>query len=185
MEHQKIINLLDSTQNEPSKSRTRNWVEMNDQSRGTYNASNQIKFKTSMIKSNLCNYNDAYIPFSRPITISGDREDDAAKLADERNKEVIFKICAPFTDCISEINNTQIDNAKDIDVLVPICNFIKYSDNYLKKSELLWQYYRDKPANTIQDSESFKNKIKITGNTSDDDNIKNVEIALPILKILK
>ena len=59
MEHQKIINLLDSTQNEPSKSRTRNWVEMNDQSRGTYNASNQIKFKTSMIKSNLCNYNDA------------------------------------------------------------------------------------------------------------------------------
>ena len=64
MEHQKIINLLDSTQNEPSKSRTRNWVEVNDQSRGTYNASNQIKFKTSMIKSNLCNYNDAYIPFS-------------------------------------------------------------------------------------------------------------------------
>ena len=59
MEHQKIINLLDSTQNEPSKFRTRNWVEMNDQSRGTYNASNQIKFKTSMIKSNLCNYNDA------------------------------------------------------------------------------------------------------------------------------
>ena len=59
MEHQKIINLLDSTQNEPSKFITRNWVETNDQSRGTYNASNQIKFKTSMIKSNLCNYNDA------------------------------------------------------------------------------------------------------------------------------
>ena len=132
MKHQKIINLLDSTQNEPSKFITRNWVETNDQSRGTYNASNQIKFKTSMIKSNLCNYNDAYIPFSRTITISGDREDDAAKLADERNKEVIFKTCTPFTDCISEINNTQIDNPKLIDVVMPMYNLIEYSNNYSK-----------------------------------------------------
>ena len=69
MEHQKIINLLDSTQNEPSKSRTRNWVEMNDQSRGTYNASNQIKIKISLIRSNLCYYSDTYINVNRTITI--------------------------------------------------------------------------------------------------------------------
>ena len=59
MEHQKIINLLGDTTIEPSKFRIRNWVEINDESRGTYHESNQIKFKTSMIRSNLCESSDA------------------------------------------------------------------------------------------------------------------------------
>ena len=65
-------------------------------------------------------YNDAYILVSGTITITGAGADDAAKRLDERNKVVIFKNCAPFTDCISEINNTQIDNAKYIDVEMPM-----------------------------------------------------------------
>ena len=108
MEYQKIIKLLDNTQNEPSK--FRNWVEINDESRGTYKVCNQIKFKTSMIRSNLCDYSDAYIPASGTITIDGPGTDDAVKRRDERNKGVIFKNCAPFTECISIINNTQIDS---------------------------------------------------------------------------
>ena len=96
MEYQKIINLLHNTQNEPSEFRTRNWVELNDKSRGTYNKSNQIKFKTSMIRSNLCDYSDAYIRVSGTIAITVAGDNDAGKRADERNKGVIFKNCAPF-----------------------------------------------------------------------------------------
>ena len=86
----------------------------------------------------------------------------------------IFKNCAPFTDCISEINNTKIDNAKDIDVVMAMYNLTEYSDNYSKTSQNSWQHYRDEPANRIQDSESFKFKIKITVNTPKYDNEKNV-----------
>ena len=60
------------------------------------------------------------------------------------NIEVVFKNCAPFTNCMSEINNTQIDNAKDIDVVMPMYNLIEYSDSYSKTSGSLWQYYRVK-----------------------------------------
>ena len=124
MEFQKIINLLNNTQNETSKLKTRNWVETNNESRGTYNVSNQIKFKTSMIRSSSCDYSDAYILVSGTITITRAGTDDAAKRADEKNKGVIFKNYAPFTDCIRQINNTQIDNAKDIGVLMPMYNLI-------------------------------------------------------------
>ena len=75
MEYQKIIKLLDNTQNEPSKFRTRNWVEINDESRGTYNKSNQIKFKTSMIRSKLCDYSNTYIVVSGTIKITESRDD--------------------------------------------------------------------------------------------------------------
>ena len=104
MEYQKIENLLDSASNEPSKFRTRNWVEMNDESRGTY-TSNNIKFKTTILKSNLCDYADAYILVEGTITITGTGNDDAIKRADERDKGVTFKNCAPFTKYISRINN--------------------------------------------------------------------------------
>ena len=120
MEYQKIINLLDNTPNQPTKFRTKNCVEINDDAGGTYNTNSQIKFKTSMLRSSLCDYSNAYIIVSRTVTITGAGADDAAKRLDERNKGVIFKNCAPFTDCISEINNTQIDNAKYIDVEMPM-----------------------------------------------------------------
>ena len=115
MEYQKIANLLDDNKsNQPSKFRTKNWVEINDESRGTYNVNSQIKFKTTMLKSNLCDYSDPYILVKGTITITGAGADAAARQADERDKEVVFKNCAPFTNCISEINNAQVDNANRI-----------------------------------------------------------------------
>ena len=90
MEYQKIANLLDSASNQPSKFRTRNWVEINDESRGTY-TSNDIKFKTTMLRSNLCDYADAYILVNGRITITGAGDDGAARRrADERDKGVIL-----------------------------------------------------------------------------------------------
>ena len=122
MEYQKIANLIDDTTNQPSKFRTKNWVEIKDESRGTYNVNSQIKFKTTMLKSSLCDYSDAYILVKGIITITGAGADAATRHADERDKGVAFKNCAPFIKCISEINNTQVDNAKDIDIVMPMYN---------------------------------------------------------------
>ena len=133
-----------------------------------------------MLKSSLCDYSDAYILVKGTITITGAGADAAARQVDERDKGVAFKNCAPFTNCISEINNTQVDNAKDIDIVMPMYNLIEYSDNYAKTTGRLWQYFRDEPDDNLADSESFKSKIKITGKTPDDDNEKEVEIMVPL-----
>ena len=130
MEYQKIANLLESTSDKQSKSRTRNWVEINDESRGNY-ANSDIRFKTTMLRSNLCDYADSYILVKGTIIITGAGD---ARQADERDKGVTFKNCAPFTKCISRINNTDIDNAHDIDIVMPMYNLIEYIDNYSKTS---------------------------------------------------
>ena len=182
MEYQKIINLLDDAMNQPSKSRTRNWVEINDESRGKYDGS-IIIFKTSIIRSDLCDYRDAYILVSGTITITGAGNDDAAKRVDERNRGVIFKNCALFTECIRSTNNTEIDHAKDtkdINVVMPMYNLIEYSDNYSKTSGSLWQYHRDDRNDNITESQSFKYKIKITGKTPAACNTKDVKTAVPL-----
>ena len=133
-----------------------------------------------MLKSSLCDYSDAYILVKGTITINGRGADAAARQADERDKGVSFKNCAPFINWISEINNTQIDNAKGIDIVMPMYNLIEYSDNYTKTSGSLWQYFRDTPDNNIEDSESLKSKIKITGKTPNNNNEKDVEIMVPL-----
>ena len=150
MEYQKIANLIDDTSNQPFKFRTKNWVEISDESRGAYNVNSQIKFKTTMLKSSLCDYSDAYILVKGTITIAVAGDDAAARQADERDKGVAFKNCAPFINCISEINNTQLDNAKDIDIVMPMYNLIEYSDNYVKTTGSLWQYFRDDPNDNLK-----------------------------------
>ena len=187
MEYQKIANLIDDTSNQSSKFRTRNLVEINDESRGAYNVNSQIKFKTTMLKSSLCDYSDAYILFKG--TISANNTAAAGAAANNTNKKVIFKNCVPFTNCISEINNTQIDNAKDIDIVMRLYNLIEYSDNYAKTTGSLWQYCKDIPArdanNIIEEftegnsTDSFKFKAKITGQTGND-GTKDVEIIVPL-----
>ena len=102
---------------------------MNQESRGTYNVNSQINFKTTMLKSNLCNYSDVYILVKGTITVNNTAVADAD--ANNTNKKVIFKNCSPFTNCTSEINNTQIDTA---DIVMPMYNLIEYSDNYSKTS---------------------------------------------------
>ena len=168
IEHQEIINLPDNQTTQPSKFRIKKWVEINDDSRRTYSTNSQIKFKTPMLKSNLCDY---------VITING----AGARQVDERNKGAIFKNCAPFTDCISEINNNQAGKANNLDVVLPMYNLIEYSDNYLKISRRsLWEYYRDELHVAIVNSELCKSKIKITGKSLPNGNSKTIEVAVPL-----
>ena len=181
MEYQKIRNLIDDALNQPSKFKTKKkWFEINHESRGTYNVNSKIKFKTTMLKSSLCDYSDAYIFVKGKIAITGEGADALDRQADERDKGVAFKNCAPFTNCISKINNIQADNAKGIDIVMPMYNLIEYSDNYAKISGSLWQYFTDEPNKNLVNSESFKSKIKITGKTPNNGNEKDVEIMVPL-----
>ena len=129
-----------------------------------------------MLKSSLCDYSDAYILVKGTISVNNTAAQGAA--ATNTNKKVIFKNCPRFINCISETNNTQIDNAKDIDIVMPMYNLIEYSDNYAKTTGSLWQYCKDIPARNANDditefadgntTDSFKFKVKITGQTEND-----------------
>ena len=130
MKYQKIANLLDSASNKPSKFKTRNWVEINDDIRGAYSPNKQIEFKTTMLRFCLCDYSDAYLLVKENISVNN----TAAATTNNTNKKVIFNNCAPFTNCISKITNTQIDNAKYIDIVITMYKLIEYSDNYSKTS---------------------------------------------------
>ena len=180
MEYQKIINLVDNTPNQLSKFRTKNWIKINDQSRGVYDTNSDIIFKTTMLKSSLCDYNHVCILVKRTITITRAGDDAAERQADERNKGVIFKSCAPFINCKSEMNNTEIDNSIEIDIVMSMYNLIEYTDNYSKSSGDLWQYYKDEANDNLEDSEFLKSKVNITENTPAGGNIKDVEITAPL-----
>ena len=129
MGYQKITNLLDNKPTQSTKFRTKNWVPVNDDARGTYCTNNQIKFKASMSRSSLCDYNNAYILVKGTISIA---QVLAPAQAEYVAKKVVFK------NRISETNNTT-DNAKYIDVIMPMYNLIEYSDNYAKTSGGLWK----------------------------------------------
>ena len=137
MEYQKIIDLVDNIPDQLSKYRTKNWIEINDQSRGVCNTNSDIRFKTTMLKSSLCDYGHVYILGQGKIAITEVGDDATARQTDERNKGVIFKNCAPFTNCKIEINNTEIDNVKDIDTVMSRYNLIEYSHNYSKN---IWNF---------------------------------------------
>ena len=111
--------------------RIQNWVEINDESRGIYIVNRQIGFKTLMLRYSLCDYSDSYILVKGNISV---------------NKTAATDAYAPFIDCISKINSTQVDNDKDIDIVMPMYNLIKYSDNYSKTSGGLWKYCKDRSA---------------------------------------
>ena len=130
-----------------------------------------------MLRSSLCDYTDAYILVKGTITITGAGDDAAARRADGRKKDVIFKNCAPFIMWLSKLNNTEIDNAQNIDIVMLIYNSLKYRDNYLKTYGSLWQYYKDKPN---YNSESFKSKVKVTGITPACGNTKDVKIIVTL-----
>ena len=141
-----------------------------------------------MLKSSLCDYSDEYILVKGKITVNNTAGTGVA--ANNTNKKVIFKNCAPFTDCISEINNTQVDNAKYIDIVIPVYNLIEYSNNYSKTYGSLWRYCKDIPGlnnnggivvfNGANATNLFNFKAKITGQTDDDGETDNVEIMVPL-----
>ena len=141
-----------------------------------------------MLRSSLCDYGDAYILVKGNISVNNNA--GAGAVANNTNKKVIFKNCAPFTNCISKINNTQIDNAEYIDIVMPMYNLIEYSDNYSKTTGSLWQYCKDIPGvnkagniidfTAINTTDSFKIKTKITGQTNNDGEINGIEIMVPL-----
>ena len=163
MEYQKIITFLDNEVTQPPKIRTKTFFEINNDASGRNNTNSQTKTKTTVLKLRLCNYSDIYIHNKGAIKTTDEGADAPAIKVYERNKQVILKNCGPFTNCIREINNTQVDNAKNLDVAMPIYNLSKCSNNYSKTSRRLWQYYRYEPNATITDSKSFKFKARTTG----------------------
>ena len=143
-----------------------------------------------MLKSSLSDQNDAYILFKGKITFTAEGYDTAGRQVDERNEEARFKNCAPFTDSISQINYTQVDNAKDLDAVMSMCNLIEqeYNDNHSKSSGILWQYYRDEPAldnagNIVKfPGKKFQFKFMVKSNVKNTDggNTKDPAKAVPL-----
>ena len=159
-----------------------------------------------MLRSDLCDYSDAYIVVKGVVTVSAEE-----RVRDEMNRDFVLKNNAPFISCISKINGVLIENAEDLDIVMPMYNLLEYSKNYSKTSDSLWNYYRDELTDEINDnnspnknvinSKSFKYKTSITGSTynsprkiTDEDGnpannpnyvankrgTKEVEIALPL-----
>ena len=123
------------------------------------NVNKEIRIKTPMLRSDLCDFSDAYIVVKGDITVTNPHN---AK----RNKAVVFKNNAPFTNCITKINGVKIDNAEDLDIVMPMYNLLECSKNHKKTTGSLRNYYRDQPSNHLStNSESFKYKTSITGNT--------------------
>ena len=161
MEFQKITNFLDINSDNKDLPRfvTKKWIEVYDGSEGNYNVNKEIRIETSMLRSDLCDFSGAYIVVKGPITIL---RPNAAK----ENEAVAFKNNAPFINYISKINGVKIDKAEDLDVVMPIYNFLEYIKNYKKPTGSLWNCYRDEPSNPLSsNSKSFKYKASITGNT--------------------
>ena len=182
MEYQKITNLLGTTIDEIPRFITKKWVEVHDQSGSAddrYKPSKQIRFKTSMLRSDLCDYSDVYIVVKGDITLT---KTNTRGFIDTRNSFLAFKNNALFTNYISNINNVLIGNAEDLDIVMPMYNLLAYSKNYRKATGSLWDYYRDEPnnpslndddppasnynADPITNSESYKYKSSTTGKTS-------------------
>ena len=186
METQKIVNLLNDSDNESSKFATRKWYIINDQNNGQYGTGNEndstIKFETKFTKLNLCDYSDAYILVTGDIKI--------ADIAADTN--VSFKNCAPFTTCVTHINDEPVETAENLDIIMPMYNLIEYSDNYANSSGGLYQFKRDEsPTNNagnpnnvaLDNSASFKYKASPLGKADDDGNdrsLKNTKIVVPL-----
>ena len=126
MEYQKITNLFGTTIDEVSRFITKKKVEIHDQSGSAhdrYKPNKQIRFRTSMLRSDLCDFSDAYIVVKMDIIL---RKATTRNFIDTRNRFLAFKNNAPFTNCISKIN-VLIDNAEDLDVVMPMYNLLEYS----------------------------------------------------------
>ena len=187
METQKIVNLLNDSDNEYSKFATRKWYVINDLNNGQYSRGNEndstIKFETKVIKPNLCDYSDAYILVTRDIKVAG--------VAADTN--VAFKNCAPFTRCVTHINDEHVEAAENLDIIMPMYNLIEYFYNYADSSGSLYQFKRDEsPMNNagnpnniaLDNSTSFKYKASLLGKATDADvndrSLKNTKRVVPL-----
>ena len=205
MEYDKINNFLGSESENVSKFVTREYVRVNSLS-NMYNEYKSIRFKTIMLRLDLCDYADAYILVNGTITVAGNQP------RDRQNKPVILKNNAPFVSSITRINGELIEDADDLDIVMPMYNLLEYSKNYRKTIGSLYNYYRDElnddanlnnfANNNVVSSNYFQYKNKIIGNMYNIDSTivpaaggarvanpnydannsgkKNVELAIPL-----
>ena len=200
MEYQTIVNLLDTTYGSVSRFITEKWVEVHDQPNKIYSINKQIRFKISMLQSDLCDFSDAYIAVEGTVTVEG------ASNRDRINRSLAFKNNGPFISCISKTNNTLIDNLENLDIAMPMYNLIEYSKNYKRTTGILWNYYRQEPNNPpfnppvdnnpptlnynadhITNSALFKCKSSIIGkapNNNNDNNTMKVETIMPLKHLI-
>ena len=196
MEYDKINNLLDSESENLSKFVTREYVKVNSLY-NAYNENKSIRFKTPMLRSDLCDYSDAYILDNGMITVTSQNN----LIRDRKDRLLILKNNAPFISCITRINGELIEDADDLDIVMPMYNLLEYSKNYRKAIGSFYNYYRDElsddPDNINHynikavNSNAFKYKSKITGNrydvlnTADDyvavkEGTQEIELAIPL-----
>ena len=180
METQKIVNLLNGTDNENSKFATKRWYIIDSKTAGAYSPNDETKFLRNSLESSLCDYSDACILVTGNINVT----------SGNANTKVAFKNCAPFTECKTEINETFVDEVEHINIAMPMSNLIEYSDKFFDTSGSLWQFKRDElnvnDINTVltnDNAPSFKHTAGIIGNTvADGANSKKdgVKIAVPL-----
>ena len=196
MEYNKINNLLDSESENLSKLVTREYVRVNNLS-NTYDENKSIRFKTPMLRSDLCDYVDANILVNGMITVTAAA--GANNIRDKKNRKLILKNNAPFVSCITRINGELIEDADDLDIVMSTYNLLEYSKNYRKTIGSLYNYYRDELTNdnnnnfanrNVVNLNTFKYKNKIISNTYNVDaaaagydanknGMQEVEIAIP------
>ena len=207
MEYDKINNLLsslklseDNESEQLSKFVTREYVRVNSLL-DTYNENKLIRFKTPMLRSNLCDYSDVYILVKGTITVAAPEvNNNANNIRDKRNRPVILKNNVPFVSCITRINGELIEDSNDLDIAVPMYNLLEYSKNYKKTIGSLYNYYREELTNDENNNfanidviklNAFKYKIKIIGNTYNvaagvegydvnKNGTKDIELAIPL-----
>ena len=197
MEYDKINNLVGSESENLSKFVTREYVSFNSLS-NTYNENKSIRFKTPMLRSDLCDYADAYILVNGTITVTAAAGSNNIRY--KKNRKLILRNNAPFVSCISRINSELIEDADDLDIVMPMYNLLEYSKSYRKTIGSLYNYYRDELTNdnnnnfvnrNVVNSNTFKYKNKIIDNTYNVDaaaagydanknGTQEVEIAIPL-----
>ena len=175
METQKIVNLLNGTDNDNSRFATKKWYIIDSAFNGNYSQNDETKFLTRSIESSLCDYSDAYILVTGNITAT---PNNAAT-------QVVFKNCAPFENCRTEINETFIDEATHINITMPMYNLIEYSVNYSNTSGSLWHFKRDEIINNADvtnddNAPSFKHKASLIGDTRNNGGKNGIKIAVPL-----
>ena len=174
----------DNEREQLSKFVTTEYVKVNSLS-NTYNENKSIRFKTPMLRSNLCNYSDAYILVNGTITVAGNSQ------RDRQNRPLILKNNAPFISCITRINGELIEDADDLDIVMPMYNLLAYSKNYRKTIGSLYNYYRDELSDDDDDDNNQFNNIKVVNSNiikyknkiidnTNDQGTNDIELVIPL-----
>ena len=190
METQKVVNLLNGSDNETQNLQQQKRYVIDSETTGKYSQHNPIKFLTKPIESSLCDYSDAYILVKGNIAVTRTIAAASNNLLQIKQllaavTEIAFKDCAPFKDCRTEINDTFVDYTDVINTAMPMYNLIEYSDNYSDSSGSLWGFKRDDVLNNVDATNDdnaplFKYKASLITNTEADETKREIKIAVPL-----